>query len=155
MADTAAFYPPEVGSIRVSWAPSHIARGVRHRYLVWPHPPPLAGQPNRKGQHHEYEDRTGTHRRGAGCRLHVDPDLGHERVSQPGRLRRGCAPHSGAEREVESGIRGSSVVPGVPSSSSLTQRRARKGVFLSLPASPAFLVNDPAHAPAGESWMRG
>jgi len=26
---------------------------------------------------------------------------------------------------------------------------------VSLPASPAFLVNDPVHAPAGEPWMRG
>ena len=26
---------------------------------------------------------------------------------------------------------------------------------MSLPATPAFLVNDPVHPPAGESWMRG
>lgn len=37
----------------------------------------------------------------------------------------------------------------------LPQRRARKGVFLFLPVSPGFMVNDPDHAPAGASWMRG
>src|SRR5438105_14210160 len=34
-------------------------------------------------------------------------------------------------------------------------RATPKAVFVSLPASPGFLINDPAHAPFGAVWLRG
>src|SRR5258705_2429367 len=37
----------------------------------------------------------------------------------------------------------------------LRREEPERGAFVSLPASPAFVVNDPAYAPRGAPWMRG